>query len=185
MTPIIRRNIWMLCAGIAALCCVAGCAPSLHDTVARGDVARVQAMLERNPQLAHARGHLDKTPLHYAVTYKQPECMELLLRHGADINAADYTGMTPLHAAAMLGRKDEAEWLLERGAALETRDIFGDTPLLTAAVFGNGHLVELFWRRGADLNARNNDGRNALELARHYRRERAENFIARLMARQQ
>ncbi len=179
-----RRNMAIICCLFALPCCMTGCAPSLHDTVARGDVERVRMMLERDPQLASARGHLDKTPLHYAVTYKQSECLELLLRHGADINAPDYTGMTPLHVAAMLGRKEEAEWLLDHGAELEPRDIFGDTPLMTAAIFGNGHIVELLWRRGADLHARNNDGRNALELARHYRQERAEKFIERLMSRQ-
>ncbi len=184
MIEYICRKRVSLCVLLTVLFCMTGCAPSLHDTVARGDVERVRVMLERDPQLANARGHLDKTPVHYAVTYKQSECLELLLRHGADINAADYTGMTPLHVAAMLGRKEEAEWLLEQGAELEPRDIFGDTPLMTAAIFGNGHIVELLWRRGADIHARNNDDRNALELARHYRQDRVEKFIERIMSRQ-
>lgn len=164
------------------LCLVlAGCGASLHDIVAAGDVQKVETMLARNPGLAHSVNKLGKTPLHYAVSCKQAECMELLLKHGADINAPDRTGMTPLHVAAMLGRKAEAVWLLDHGANRDARDSFGDTPMHTAAVFGQGHIIKVLWDRGADLRARNGQGKTPLDLARENRHEKAAAYIERFM----
>ncbi len=168
-------------AGLLSLLLL-GCGASLHDLVAAGDVPRAEALLKKDPSAAHSVNKLGKTPLHYAVSYKQVPCMELLLKHGADINAQDRTGMTPLHVAAMLGRKQEAIWLLEHGAALEPRDEFGDTPAHTAALFGQGHLVKLFLDRGADLAARNLKQKTPLDLARDNRQEKAARYIENLLA---
>lgn len=174
-----RRGRWL--APLLWCLLLPGCGASLHDVVSAGDTVRAEAMIGAHPERVHAVNKLGKQPLHYAVTYKQTACMELLLKHGADINAPDCTGMTPLHVAAMMGRKQEALWLLEHGAAIGPRDVFGDTPIHTAAVFGQGHLVKLLLDRGARLEDKNGRGKTPLELARENRQERTERYIEKLL----
>lgn len=182
-TAVIEMARWaIILGGMAAMLC-AGCGTSLHDAVARCDTALVEALLERNPELVHARNEQEKTPLHYAVIEAQLDKLPILHAHGADLNAADITGMTPLHVAAARGRRDEAAWLLDHGAELEPQDNFGDTPLHTAAIFDGGLITPLV-RRGADLHAVNHDGLSPLEVAEKYGNEAAASLLRRLHARQ-
>lgn len=62
--------------------------------------------------------------------------MGLLLRQGANIEAANEEGMTPLLVAASQGRVRELQMLLERGANVEAVNEEGRTPLLVAASQG-------------------------------------------------
>lgn len=157
-------------AGVSILALLAGCAPSLHDTVARKDAETARAMIQADPGLVRARNGLGKTPLHYAVTYGADAMVGLLVDHGADVNAPDNTGLTPLHVAAMLNRRDEAKALLEQGADINARDEFGDTPLHTAALFGRPQMARLLAQNGADLNALNNKQLTPLQCARQQRK---------------
>lgn len=160
------------CLAIFLLMAGTGCGSSIHDTVAQGDVSSVKAMLERHPEWAQRQTNRGKTPLHYAVSNGQIDCMNLLVEHGADLNARDHTGMTPLHAAAMLGRVREAEWLLDHGAARDAKDTFGDTPLHTAAVFGQGDMVKMLLERGSDGQTGNAQGKTPQDLAHEHRHPR-------------
>ncbi len=171
-----------LTLGIALL--LAGCGPSIHDTVARGDITCVRDMLEKEPALVHAQDGKLKTPLHAAVTYRKTDVMPLLLEFGADINRVDITGMTPLHVAAMLGRRDEAAFLLEHGADPLLEDHYGDTPLHTAAIFGHGHIIRLLVEQGIKPNLVNGNGETALEIAANYRQERVAQYLEHLMRQQ-
>ena len=155
---------------------VTGCTPSLHDTIARGDVERAKAMLDSNPALAHTENSLGKQPLHYAVNYKQSDVLEPLLKAGANVNAADNTGMTALHVAAMMGRK-ECLWLLAHGADLSLQDIFGDRPSHTAALFGQTKALGALFKAGDTLTEKNNAGLTPLDLAREHRQDAAVEYI--------
>lgn len=156
---------------------IAGCAPSVHDVVARGDIERLESMLAENPDLIHSRNKMEKTPLHYAVTNRKSEIIELLIERGAEVGAADVTGMTPLHVAATLNRVHEAILLLEAGADLEARDAFGDTALHGAAMHGQISILRELIKRGADSQAVNNQGLTPSGLAKKHRRTRAASVL--------
>lgn len=179
----ILRHIFRGAVLVTFLAC-SGCAPSIHDAIARGNMDLVRSLLTENPDLVRALDGKQKTPLHSAVTYKQMEALQLLLEKGADIGARDVTGMTPLHVAAMLGRRDEAKWLLDHGADPKIMDDYGDMPMHTAAIFGHGQIIGLFVALGMPPDIPNGKGQTPEEIAREYRQERVAAYIAHLRDRQ-
>ncbi len=139
-------------------------------------------MLQANPGLAADENELGKQPLQYAVSYRQIDAMEALLTAGADVNAADQTGMTALHAAALLGWQDGTRWLLAHGADRNKRDLFGDLPSHTAAIHGQGGVIKILFEAGDPLTEKNTAGMTPLDLARKHRKDRAAQFIEKLIS---
>ncbi|MCD6045419.1 MAG: ankyrin repeat protein 26-like isoform [Gammaproteobacteria bacterium] len=70
-----------------------------------------------------------QTGLHIAVSYNQQECIRLLLRKNADVNAADREGDTPLHLAVLGGNPNIVTLLLKGGANVKPENRNGETPL--------------------------------------------------------
>ncbi len=93
--------------------------------------------------------------------------VRLLLRDGADVNAAQGDGMTALHWAAERGNRQLAEVLLYAGARVDAGTRIGHyTPLHLAARAAHGQVVTLLLDEGADPEARTtNSGASALHLA--------------------
>lgn len=65
------------------------------------------------------------SPLHYAASGPDPATVELLLKHGAGIDARSPNGTTPLMMAARYGSSAAAELLLARGADPRLRNDLG------------------------------------------------------------
>ncbi len=174
------RLPWILagCCLVAASAIFSGCGQSPHDIVARGSLEPLAAMLDAEPDRVHERNALGKTPLHYAVSYRQLDGITLLLERGADINDQDNTGMTPLHVAAMLGRLEVATNLLEQDADVLLEDIFGNTPLHLAAIHGHGQMAPLFARASVPLEQPNAAGKTPLDLAAKHGHARLAQMLA-------
>jgi ankyrin repeat protein len=103
--------------------------------------------------------------LHLAVKKNEPEIINLLILHGADVNARDQTGMTPLMAAASAKQKKNLHVLLSSGADIDATDNRGFTTLMRAVAQGSPEIVEILLKSRADLNIRTNQGQTALLLA--------------------
>jgi ankyrin repeat protein len=80
--------------------------------------------------------------------------VEILISHGADVNAKNEMGMTPLHGACKKGFYDIAELLIEQGAEVGLFHQRDATPLHLACRAGSLELVELLMVHGADINAK-------------------------------
>lgn len=92
---------------------------------------------------------LQQTPLHLAVTTRQPLVVRRLMTAGARTDAADAQGNTPLHTACRLGFEDVVRVLL--------------TPVRYEETYQNRYPVTL--RHSLDLDAKNYDGLTCLHLA--------------------
>jgi ankyrin repeat protein len=123
----------------------------VFEAASLGDVPRLGDLLAGDPTLAQARSDDDFTALHYAAFFDGPNAAQLLLEHGADVNAyADNElGVHPLNSAAAAGKRDIAAILLEHGADPNARTRGGFTPLDAARENGDDELAELLRSHGA------------------------------------
>ncbi|MHC4737056.1 MAG: ankyrin repeat domain-containing protein, partial [Planctomycetota bacterium] len=98
------------------------------------------------------------TPLHSIARLGITTIAEVLVAHGADINAKDNAAWTPLNIAAGRGQKDMVELLITKGADINAKDKRGSTPLHRAITAeptvpkaGRKATVEFLLARGADF----------------------------------
>jgi ankyrin repeat protein len=129
------------------------------------DLTKIRAIVNDCPESAASRNKLGETPLHWAALEGHNDLVELLLAHGADVNAKDNGNYTALHEAALAGHNDLVELLLAHGADVNTKDKDGFTALHDAAWHGYKDVVELLLAHGADVNAKDNNGYTALSSA--------------------
>jgi ankyrin repeat protein len=148
-----------------------------HEAAWTGDARALAAALARDGQAKDARDGYGETPLHHAARNGRKECVELLLRAGADKHAK--WDATPLHYAAREGHKECVELLLRAGADKDAKKKDGWTPLHLAAQNGHKECVELLLRAGADKDAKDEDGWTPLHWAAAYgRKECVELLVA-------
>ena len=69
------------------------------------------------------------SPLHLASAHNHFKTMQLLIQHGADVNARDNGNSTPLHLASRWGVVESVQLLVQHGADVNARDEDDSTPL--------------------------------------------------------
>ncbi|MBI3894431.1 MAG: ankyrin repeat domain-containing protein [Acidobacteria bacterium] len=88
-----------------------------------------------------------------AVRNANTEAVHLLLKEGADVNAAQADGATALAWAAHRGDLEIAYLLIAAGANANAANDYGITPLWLACSNGNAAMVEKLLKAGANPNA--------------------------------
>jgi uncharacterized glyoxalase superfamily protein PhnB len=95
---------------VVALLVERGASHHIFSAMALGDLELIRRLVEDNPEaLDRRRSRFEQrqTPLHFAITRKRYDMLELLIELGADLEAEDINGETPL-AFAMLRDDREA-----------------------------------------------------------------------------
>ncbi|MEP0985791.1 ankyrin repeat domain-containing protein [Ekhidna sp.] len=108
-----------------------------------GQLAPLQHLVAKNPNLVNLPDERGFTPLVLATYMGQKEIAELLIDHGANVNAQDAVGNTALMGVSFKGSKELVEMLLARGADIELANKQGDTALSFAKNHGHEEIVEL------------------------------------------
>ncbi len=119
------------------------------------------------------------TALMWATTFRLRENMQVLLDHGADINARNAGGMTALQVAFIGPGTDIIQVLLDASADIYLGPILGKwTPLMFAAYMGKLDTVKMLAGAGAKLAAEGPGGESAISLALGNGRVDVASFLA-------
>lgn len=141
---------------------------SVFEAAAFGRTARLRSILESAPSQATAVADDGFTALHLAVYGEQAEAAQLLIDHGADVDArssGSIARVPPLGTAAFVRSLQLARLLLDAGADVNGQGDGGFTALHSAAMNGDAELVELLLERGADATIENTKGKRPADLA--------------------
>ena len=137
----------------------------LLSIIARNDSNSVSERIQCDASLLERIDSIEDTLLHWAVRLNKPECLQVLIDHGADRDACNEEGLMPLHVAIELGFISCAQTLIESGANLEAKTEAGCTSLHLAALHNKPDCIELLIAKDANQSARNEDDQMALHVA--------------------
>ena len=135
------------------------------------DIDTIQFFLERGAD-ADAVDNNHLTLLHEVSYNGNVNAAQLLLEHGANINARNKEGHTPLHRVLAdldddMGTHhfDTIQFLLEHGANVDALDDAQSTPLHVASEYGSAKATRLLLEHGANVYLQNNEGHTPSQVA--------------------
>ena len=132
-------------------------ADPIHDAAMNGNLAGVQAELDKGVDPNAKGGDSGVPPLHWAAMWGHTEVVEVLIASGAYVDRTDNGGNIALHYAALGAgfpktkrgdQKGVAELLIANGANVNVRRIDGKTPLDRANDSGGAELADLLREHG-------------------------------------
>ncbi|QQR49186.1 ankyrin repeat domain-containing protein [bacterium] len=138
---------------------------SWHEITKHGDYQSLQTLINNDLENINTPDEDGLTPLHYAAYFSHLECIDILLQHGAKVNALNRYECTPLHLAAGKKSIDCLKLLVEHGATINHQDIDLWTPLHKAAVWGQLECVQYLVEKGANIFATTNTDQTPKEIA--------------------
>ena len=109
-------------------------------------------VITRRQDPNQSRGRLG-TPLHVAIVSGHIGIVQLLLSHGADVNALDERGDSPLHTAVVFRNPESTVLELEGGADAKTRSLYVLTLFPEAVGSRDLDVAQLLISHGADISA--------------------------------
>ncbi|XP_041355392.1 uncharacterized protein LOC121373015 [Gigantopelta aegis] len=139
----------------------------LAHAVARGGCLESLAILMDNGCNISALNAEQKTALHVAVEFNQPNMVKTLLKNGLNVNVVDCNRDSPLHMATRCGSLKSVAYLLENEADVNMQDDDGNTPLHFAAEYASTEIVSSLVEKGAQVNIQNRSRKTAIHLAVH------------------
>jgi ankyrin repeat protein/catechol 2,3-dioxygenase-like lactoylglutathione lyase family enzyme len=92
----------------------------IFSAICMGDLELIRTLVEQNPELLDrrlSRFEHGMTPLHFAMSRKRYDILELLIELGSDLDARDASGQTALAVAMLRGDREAMRLLHAAGAA--------------------------------------------------------------------
>lgn len=142
---------------------------TIHLVVLGLDTSQtLEAELEKNPEAINAKDARNRTALDWATARANLDQMDLLIRHGSDVNNMDLSGRTTLLHAVDSHSSAAVLRLLDAGANPNLdvpREFLRSSPLKAACSGGLPEMVALLLRHGAKVNTCNPEGQTPLHAA--------------------
>ena len=125
---------------------------NIFQASSTGNLARVRALVEADPQLVAARNPNGFTPLHAAALYGQRGTAEFLVAKAADLNAVARHSGTPLDVAYEAGQTEFVAWLEPQGARFTPLrfDVVQVAPAIRRVAFPWGMMNNIVVFSGSD-----------------------------------
>ena len=143
----------------------------LSHAVIDGQIEIIKLLLSKGANVNIKNHEFGMTPLHLAVIIPfdcKTEIINLLLEHGADIDAVTNKGDTAIQYAANYFAANHSEivkLLISKGANVNIQNAYGATLLHSASRKGDSSLVKILLSNGAKPNIKDNDGKTPLDIA--------------------
>jgi ankyrin repeat protein len=119
-------------------------AKSLLEYAIKNDFNRlIRSLIESGVDVNAASADNDVTPLQTALKVWAFDIVELLVKHGADVNKPNAIGSTPLHYAASGNSEHIIRFLLKHGADKTVKNQSGSTPKDLAVHNGHDRIAEM------------------------------------------
>ncbi|XP_060082671.1 poly [ADP-ribose] polymerase tankyrase-1-like [Ylistrum balloti] len=140
---------------------------ALHLAAAHGHTECMRFLLDLGASVYDVDSSRESV-LHSAVVAKSQgwrDCLSMILKSKADINALNVWRRTPLMKAIVNFKFAAADYLIREGADVSISDENGTTPLHVAASYGNLELVRNLLENRANKNAQDQRGRTPMYFA--------------------
>lgn len=131
----------------------------LIKAVRKGDIKRVQQLLEEGADVNFHGEEGGWSPLHNAVKVEREDIVRLLLQYGADPCLRKRNGATPFIVAGIVGHVGLLKLLLSKGSQVNECDHHGFTAFMEAAWYGKVEALRFLYENGAEVNL----GRETME----------------------
>ena len=155
-----------------------GVISELMASLDKDNLEVIQMLIDASANVNH-QDEFDNTPLHVACKQGYMQAFEMLVEHGADLQAKgkshetllhltqnpkiaeelvskgfdimalEQDMKTPLHHAVSNGCKDMVSFLIEKGANVNAVDKSGETPLRLAVETNRTDLIDILFKNGA------------------------------------
>jgi ankyrin repeat protein len=166
---------------------VAGCHDiELLELILEADasISNINSGSSQDEMCINKKNNLGLSPLIIACERNLPLVVELLIKHGADVNIRDSKGRHLLAVSAFCGCDDVVKFLLSQmkqslsiAYLLNEKDDAGCTALWLAARTGNLKMVELLIDAGADESIADDEGLAPQNVAVKFKKEKVEKYF--------
>lgn len=150
-----------------------------HVAVIKGELEKVKKLIESGNVDVNGEDSSGRLCISYAACMKNKEMVDLLLKHGADINKIDHHpwlqsgwgftigvegGWGSLHYAVDTGNVEMLEFMIARGADVNMKATkeTGINPLYMAVKIENVNMIKAILKGGANWNLYYDNGSNTI-----------------------
>ena len=149
---------------------------NLYEAIRDNDARKVKSIIRKNNNIINNTREYG-SPLLLSAECGFTEILKILLKHGANPNAADSNGWTPLISACHFNHLDSVMVLLESNCNPNVQCLLGNSALHAAARNDNIKIMQALVQCGVNINSINVDGWTALHRAAYSNKMTAVQYL--------